>query len=86
LREKQAKKAEADLKAARAAIEVLEPLHIDISPFGLASTRKVFNVGRITFGYDASAPVRTNVSFAVQGSERLAIEGANSSGNTQMNV
>jgi ATPase subunit of ABC transporter with duplicated ATPase domains len=86
LREKQAKKAEADLKAARAAIEVLEPLHIDISLFGLASTRKVFNVGRITFGYDASAPVLTNVSFAVQGSERLAIEGANSSGNTQMNV
>ena len=84
LRDRQAKEAEADLNAAREAIEVLEPLNIDIPPSGLASTRHVLNVDHITFGYDASAPVVTDVSFAIQGPERLAIEGDNGTGKSTL--
>jgi ATPase subunit of ABC transporter with duplicated ATPase domains len=84
LRDRQAKEAEADLSAAREVIEVLEPLNIDIPPSGLASTRHVLNVDHITFGYHASAPLFTDVSFAIQGPERLAIEGANGTGKSTM--
>ena len=84
LRDRQAKKAEADLNAALEAIEVLEPLNIDIPPSGLVSTRQVLNVDRITFGYYASAPIFTDVSFAIQGPERLAIEGANGTGKSTL--
>lgn len=80
LRDRQAKEAAANLNAARDAIEVLEPLNIDIPPSGLASTRQVLNVNRITFAYNASAPVFRDISFAIKGPERLAIEGANGTG------
>lgn len=81
---RQTQQAQADLNAAREAIEVLEPLNIDIPPSGLASSRQVLNVDRISFGYDARAPIFTNVSFAIQGPERLAIEGANGSGKSTL--
>lgn len=84
LRDRQTQLAEADLNAAREAIEVLEPLDIDIPPSGLASTRHVLNVDRITFGYDASAPILTNVSISIRGPERLAIEGANGTGKSTL--
>lgn len=83
-RDRQTKEAEANLNAAREAIEVLEPLNIDIPPSGLASTRQVLDVDRITFGYDASAPIFTDVSFVIQGPERLAIEGANGTGKSTL--
>ncbi len=84
LRDRQAKETETDLNAAREAIEVLEPLKIDIPPSGLASTRQVLNVDHITFGYDVNAPIFTDVSFAIQGPERLAIEGANGTGKSTL--
>lgn len=84
LRDRQTREAEAELNAAREAIEVLEPLNIDIPPSGLASTRHALNVDHITFGYDASAPIFTDLSFAIQGPERLAIEGANGTGKSTL--
>jgi len=84
LRDRQVEEAEADLNAARQAVEVLEPLNIDIPPSGLASTRQVLNVDHITFGYDVSAPIFADVSFAIKGSERLAIEGANGTGKSTL--
>jgi ATPase subunit of ABC transporter with duplicated ATPase domains len=84
LRDRQAKEAEAELKAVQGTIEVLEPLNIDIPPSGLASTRQVLNVDRITFGYDADAPIFADVSFSIQGPERLAIEGANGTGKSTL--
>ncbi|MFQ6550283.1 ABC-F family ATP-binding cassette domain-containing protein [Aestuariibius sp. 2305UL40-4] len=84
LRDRQTQQAEADLNAAREEMEVQAPLNIDIPPSGLASTRQVLNVDRITFGYDARAPILTDVSFAIQGPERLAIEGANGTGKSTM--
>lgn len=84
LRDRQTQQVEADLNAAREAMEVLEPLKIDIPTSSLAGTRKVLNVDRITFGYVASAPIFTDVSFAIQGPERLAIEGANRTGKSTL--
>ncbi|OUD08488.1 ABC transporter [Marivivens niveibacter] len=84
LRDRRAKEAAADLNAAEEAIEVLEPLNIEIPPSGLASTRQVLDVDRITFGHDASVPIFTNVSFAIQGPERLAIGGANGTGKSTL--
>lgn len=84
LRDRQAKVAEEDLNAAREAIEVLEPLNIDIPPSGLSGTRQVLNVDHIAFGYNASAPIFTDVSFAIQGPERLAIKGANGTGKSTL--
>lgn len=84
LRDRQAKEAEADLNAAREAIEVLEPLNIDIPSSGLARTRQVLNVDHITFGYDVSAPILNDVSLALQGPERVAIEGANGTGKSTL--
>lgn len=52
LRDRQMQQAEADLDAAREAMEVLEPLHINIQPCSLANTRQVLNLDGITFGYD----------------------------------
>ncbi|SFR98556.1 ABC-F family ATP-binding cassette domain-containing protein [Yoonia litorea] len=84
LRDRQAKEAEADLNAAHEAIEVLEPLTIDISPSGLVSTRQVLKVDHITFGYCENSPIITDFSLSIQGPERLAIEGANGTGKSTL--
>lgn len=84
LRDRQTKAAEADLNAAREAVEVLEPLIIDVPPSGLASTRQVLKMERITFAYSEKAPLFTDVSFSIQGPERLAIEGANGRGKSTL--
>ncbi len=84
LRDRQTRQTEAELTTAREAVEVLEPLNIEILPSGLASTRQVLNVDDLTFGYDAGAPILTKVSFAIQGPERVAIQGANGAGKSTL--
>lgn len=84
LRDRQAKEAEADLDVAQAAIEVLEPLTIDIPPSGLSSTRQVLKVDHITFGYCENGPIFTDFSLSIQGPERLVIEGANGMGKSTL--
>jgi ATPase subunit of ABC transporter with duplicated ATPase domains len=84
LRDRQSQKAEAELSAAREAIEVLEPLNISIPPSGLTNTRQVLEVDHLTFGYDPRAPIFTDLSFTIQGPERLVIEGANGTGKSTL--
>lgn len=84
LRDRQAKEAEADLTAAQEAVEVLEPLTMDIPPSSLARTRQVLNVDHITFGYCENSPLFTDVSISIHGPERLAIDGANGTGKSTL--
>ncbi|MGR3502170.1 ABC-F family ATP-binding cassette domain-containing protein [Pseudaestuariivita sp.] len=84
LRDRQARQAEDALSAARAAVEVLEPLAIDIPPSGLARTRQVLRVDGITFAYDPASPLLSDVSLTIQGPERVAIEGANGAGKSTL--
>ncbi|PID36914.1 MAG: ABC transporter [Rhodobacterales bacterium] len=84
LRARQGQEAEAALEAARAAVEVLEPLVMDIPPCGLSATRRVLEVSHLGFGYRAEAPIFRDVSFSLRGPERVALEGANGAGKSTL--
>lgn len=84
LRDRRAQKVGAELNAAREAVEVLEPLVIDIPPSGLASTRHVLEVVGLTFGFDPNAPILKDLSFAIRGPEHVAIDGANGAGKSTL--
>lgn len=76
------KRGEADetLAAARAKIEVLQPLTVEIVPSGLAANRVVVEVEHVSAGYVPGVPVIDGLSFVMTGPERVAIMGANGSG------
>lgn len=84
LRNRQAKEAEGALQTARAAVEVLEPLVMDIPASGLAAGRDVLRVERLWFRYQNDTPVLEDVSFSIRGPERVAIEGANGAGKSTL--
>jgi len=84
LRERQAKEAEAGLTAARDAVEVLEPLTMDIPPSGLATSRRVLQVDKVGFGYRPDAQLLKDLSFSIRGPERIAIDGANGVGKSTL--
>ncbi len=84
LRDRQMKAAEATLEAARAAIERLDPLVMDMPPSGLSATRQVLTIDDLGFGYRADAPILEHVSFSLRGPERVALEGANGSGKSTL--
>lgn len=84
LRRRQAEAAETALTAARDAVEVLEPLVMEIPPSGLAPTREVLRVEGLHFGYDRAAPVLSGVSLAIRGPERVALEGRNGAGKSTL--
>lgn len=84
LRNRQLDKAEAALKDAREAIEVLQPLAIDIPSSGLALGRTVLRVDKLHFGYQPDQPVLRDVSLRIQGPERIALIGANGTGKSTL--
>ncbi len=84
LRDRQGQEAKAALEAARAAVEALEPLVMDIRPCGLTATRPVLEVEHLGFGYRPDAPIFRDVSFSLRGPERVAIEGANGAGKSTL--
>ena len=84
LRNDRAEKAQAALETARAAVEVLQPLTMEIPPTGLASTRDVLKVEGLHFAYPGEIPLIRNVSFSIRGPERIAIDGANGTGKSTL--
>lgn len=84
LRNRRAEEAKAALETARGAVEVLEPLVMDIPHSRLASGRNVLAVDRLCFGYRNDAPVLEDVSFSIRGPERIAIDGANGAGKSTL--
>ncbi|WP_299208316.1 ABC-F family ATP-binding cassette domain-containing protein [uncultured Tateyamaria sp.] len=84
LRNRQMDKADSTLEDAREAIEVLQPLTIDIPPSGLVDGRNVLQVDNLHFGYQQDRPILTDVSLTIRGPERIAITGANGSGKSTL--
>ncbi|MBY5935591.1 ATP-binding cassette domain-containing protein [Tateyamaria omphalii] len=84
LRNRQMEDARSALENAREAVEVLEPLVMDIPPSGLASGRDVLRIDGLTFGYGSDAPILHNVSLAIRGPERIAVTGPNGSGKSTL--
>ncbi len=80
-RQAQAKDA---LMVARERIEVLQPLSVAIPATGLAASRAVLHVDRISFGYAPDAPIIRDLSFSIAGPERIAVAGRNGSGKTTL--
>lgn len=84
LRARQAAAATADLQAAKEAIEVLEPLKMEIPTCDLPPSREVLRIEGLQFGYRSSHPLFSNLSFALHGPARVAIEGANGAGKSTL--
>jgi len=69
---------------ARSKLEVLEHMSISLPPTGLSPGKHVLRLGNITAGYDATAPIIKDFSFAISGPERVALVGQNGSGKTTL--
>ncbi|WP_425503817.1 ABC-F family ATP-binding cassette domain-containing protein [Rhizobium metallidurans] len=84
LGEKRREEAMEDASAARERIEILQPFSAKLASPHLPSSRVVLRLDGVTAGYEADMPVITNLSFAITGPERVAVEGPNGSGKTTL--
>ncbi|WP_298964854.1 ABC-F family ATP-binding cassette domain-containing protein [uncultured Roseibium sp.] len=84
LRRRQTQAAGDALEAAQKSVEILQPLKMDIPPSGLVAGRDVLRVDDLCFRYSGKAPLLQDVSFAIRGPERVAIEGRNGSGKSTL--
>jgi ATPase subunit of ABC transporter with duplicated ATPase domains len=84
LRTRRADQADDALQAARAAVEVLQPLAMEVPPSGLVPGRDVLTIEGLTFGYDPARPILHELSFAIRGPERIAVMGPNGAGKSTL--
>ena len=70
--------------AARARIEVLQPLSVVVPSTGLPARKTVIQVDAVTVGYQPNRPVLRDLSFTITGPERIAVTGPNGSGKTTL--
>ena len=84
LAERQRSAAEDQLSAARAKIEVVDPLAAGLPSTGLAASRTVLMLDQVTAGYAPGRPVIRELSLAVTGPERIAVTGPNGSGKSTL--
>lgn len=84
LRARRMADAQTELDTAREAVEILQPIAMDIPKSGLVSGRNVLQVENLTFGYGKDQPVFQDVSLSIRGPERIAIEGSNGSGKSTL--
>ena len=72
-----------NVEAARAQVEILTPLHIDLPRTGLSANRTLLRFEDVVLER-GDRRVFGPISFTVQGPQRFAIEGANGSGKTSL--
>ena len=73
-----------DAARARERIEVLQPLAVVLSPTRLAASKTVLTIDRLSAGYHSERPVIRDLSFAINGPERIAVTGPNGAGKTTL--
>lgn len=74
---------EAGLNAAKARVEILTPLSMDLPPTGLPPSRDILHVRNLVAGFEERR-LFGPLSFSLRGPERIAISGANGSGKTTL--
>ena len=84
LAERQHGEAEEQLSAARAKIEIVDPLSVGLPSTGLAASRTVLALDHVTAGYTESLSVIADLSLTITGPERVAIIGPNGSGKSTL--
>jgi len=84
LREERRAATEARVAAAREAIEIVAPLAMEIAPTGLARSRVVLRLDRVSAGPAPDRPVIRDLSLVMTGPERIAVTGPNGSGKTTL--
>ncbi|WP_447766200.1 ABC-F family ATP-binding cassette domain-containing protein [Sphingopyxis panaciterrae] len=84
LAERQRGDAEEQLSAARAKIEIVDPLSVGLPSTGLPSSRTVLALDHVTAGYAPGQRVIRDLSLTLTGPERVAITGPNGSGKSTL--
>ncbi|MBJ7501515.1 MAG: ABC-F family ATP-binding cassette domain-containing protein [Sphingopyxis sp.] len=84
LAERQRDAAEERFAAARAKIEIVDPLSVGLPSTGLPASRTVLALDDVTTGYARGRPVIRNLSLTLTGPERVAVTGPNGSGKSTL--
>ncbi len=84
LAERQRGEAEGQLQAARARVEIVDPLSVGLASTGLPASRTVLTIDRVTAGYTEDRPIIENLSLTITGPERVAITGPNGAGKSTL--
>jgi ATPase subunit of ABC transporter with duplicated ATPase domains len=82
--ERRRAQAGAAVSAARERIEILQPLSIVLPSTGLSGNKSVLEIKAATVGYEPNRPIIRDLSFAINGPERVAVTGPNGSGKTTL--
>ncbi|MBK1624804.1 ABC-F family ATP-binding cassette domain-containing protein [Afifella marina] len=84
LRDARLQTAKNTLAEARASVEILRPLSMELAPTGLPRGKTVLRVDAVTGGYAPERPVIRDFSLTITGPERVAIAGPNGCGKTTL--
>ncbi len=84
LADRQRAEAEMALTSARSRIEILQDLSLALPPTGLPANKTVLRLDDVTAGHDPDHPIIRDLSFTMEGPERVAIVGPNGSGKTTL--
>lgn len=84
LADRQRAEAEGALASARSRIEILQDLSVALPPTGLPANKTVLRLDGVTAGHDPDHPIIHDLSFTMEGPERVAIVGPNGSGKTTL--
>ncbi len=83
LAKRQIGEAQSNIETARAQVEILTPLHIDLPRSGLPANRTLLRFENVVLDR-GDRRLFGSLSFSVQGPQRIAVEGANGSGKTSL--